>query len=643
MFGVCIFYVFNSIESQKAMMRVSETQNMMMKNLSQLIGFISFFISIVMGFLILYANKFLIRRRKKELGIYMTLGMDKMKISMVLVIETFIIGLCSLAVGLSLGVLLSQGLSIFTAKLFEADMTEFKFIFSQSSFLKSILCFGIIYAIVMIFNVFSISKCKLIDLIYGDKKNEELKVKKLWISVVIFIISVGSLAFSYYLIIDNGLRDLDKQFYGALLFAFIGTFLFFMSLSGFLLKVIQCSKSLYFRNLNMFVLRQINSKINTTYISMTFICLMLAVTIVALSSGMAVKQSMGAELRELAPYDASMIWEYNPKLETITSVSDELRKRGVDAEKYSRDLAEIKLYNTDISFVTIFDGQSVENSPYYISNLINKKLRAISLSDYNKALKMQGEDPITLDKNQFAINCNVPELQDYFLNYLKKYKTLNYNNTLLEAKFEKPLEYVYHVCIMKEDTGTIIIPDEIVDKASLNSIVLNMNYLEPEVEKKLISNVETLMEKQKKQEIQIYGLTKEIVYDSNIGLSAIMTFLTVYISIVFLLTSAAVLALQQLTEASDNKSRYNLLSKLGADRSMTNKALFIQIAIYFTVPLILAIIHGIVGISVANNVIVVFGKINVLPTIIFTTCIFIIIYGGYFLSTYFSSKNIVNR
>ncbi|MGL6175255.1 MAG: FtsX-like permease family protein, partial [Cellulosilyticaceae bacterium] len=176
-FSVCIFYVFNAIESQKAMMMVSETTDLMLQNLAMLIGYLSIFIAIVLGFLVLYANKFLVRRRKKELGLYMLLGMNKSKISFVLIIETMMIGLCSLVAGIILGIFLSQGLSVFTAQLFGTQMTQFKFVFSKSGLYKTIGCFGIVYLVVIIFNVMTLSKCKLIDLLYANKKNEIPKVK----------------------------------------------------------------------------------------------------------------------------------------------------------------------------------------------------------------------------------------------------------------------------------------------------------------------------------------------------------------------------------------------------------------------------------------------------------------------------------
>src|SRR5574344_1248288 len=159
-FAVAMFYTFNSLDAQTSMTTLNESNITTIKSIIDILKYLSIFISIVLGFLIVYANNFLIKRRKKEFGLYLTLGMSKRKVSMILVIETLLIGIISLAVGLLLGVFLSQFLSIFTAKLFEADMNTYKFIFSYSALIKTIIYFGIIFIFVMIFNVITLSKNK---------------------------------------------------------------------------------------------------------------------------------------------------------------------------------------------------------------------------------------------------------------------------------------------------------------------------------------------------------------------------------------------------------------------------------------------------------------------------------------------------
>ena len=177
--GVCIFYLFNSMDSQTAILEVTSRQSEMIDLLEQILSYISVFVSFILGFLIIYASRFLIKKRNKEFGVYMTLGMSKRKISLLLLIETFIIGLISLAFGLLLGIVLSQITSIFVANLFEANMSKFTFNFSKTALFKTILYFGIIYFIVMIFNTIIVNKNKLIDLLQASKKQEKIRIKSI--------------------------------------------------------------------------------------------------------------------------------------------------------------------------------------------------------------------------------------------------------------------------------------------------------------------------------------------------------------------------------------------------------------------------------------------------------------------------------
>ena len=298
--AVAIFYIFNSIDSQTAMMSISKSTMEIVQSLVNVLSYISVFVSVVLGFLIVYANNFLIKRRKKEIGIYMTLGMSKLKVSTILVLETVIVGVISLGIGLLLGIGLSQLLSIFTAKLFEADMTKFTFVFSSGALLSAIINFGFIYIIVMIFNIITLNRFKLIDLLYANRKNEKVKIKNGWLIFIIFIISIVLIGYAYKLLYDGALYVVGSDFLIMIILGTIGTFLFFLSVSGFLLKVVQMRKKTYYNGLNMFVLKQVNNKINTHVISTTVISLMLLLTIGILSSSLAMASAMNTTYEEIA-------------------------------------------------------------------------------------------------------------------------------------------------------------------------------------------------------------------------------------------------------------------------------------------------------------------------------------------------------
>lgn len=269
--GVAIFYIFNSLDSQQAMTDLSSSTKEIIRLMITMLGGVSVFVSCILAFLIVYANNFLIRRRKKEFGVYMTLGMGKGQISRILVGETFLIGLLSLAVGLFIGVLGAQFMSVLVVKMFEVDMESYVFVFSKTAFFKTILYFGIMYLAVLVFNTVSISKCSLIDLLSAGKKTEQIKMKKPAVCILLFLASAALLGVLYYLVAVTP-DKLDTGSYGIIiLLGCLATFLIFWSLSGFLLHMVKRNKKYYLKDLNAFVLRQINSKVNTTVFALSLI------------------------------------------------------------------------------------------------------------------------------------------------------------------------------------------------------------------------------------------------------------------------------------------------------------------------------------------------------------------------------------
>lgn len=656
MFGVCLFYMFNSIDAQTAMMKISSSQTEILKTLTQVIGYVSVFISVILGFLVVYANGFLMKRRKKELGVYMTLGMPKSEISRILIIETLFMGLLSLAVGLVAGIFLSQGMSVITAKLFEANLSRFIFTFSKGAFLKTLLYFGVIFLVVMIFNTISVSHLKLIDLLSASHKNQKLRINRLWISVVIFIISVGCLAAAYYLIEKNGMIQFTTEFFASLILGSIGTLLFFLSLSGFLLRVVQSNKKLYFKNLNMFVLRQFNSKINTAFVSVSVICIMLLMTIGTLSTGMSMSGVLSKNLKTTCAYDATFT-SYGGNVSTngattvtVSKGRDEnilgaMQKAKFDLSKWTDHYAQISVYTLKDKNANYSLFLSRENWPKlfgsYSDNMAKAPLAVMPLSGFNQLLKMRGKEPLALTENQYAINSNYENLIPVYNSILQSGKKITLNGKSLE-----PLAPVQSECFYDtgstEDIGTLVLPDSYVSGLKPAITFLNLNYKAGVTDSEFVSAAKAA---NKESEIPIYDSlnTKADIYQSAGGYQVMISYLALYIGIVFLIAAAAILALQQLSESSDNAERYGLLRKLGAEEKMIDHALFTQIALYFLLPLSLAIVHSIVGIHVANSVIVNLGHMDILSNIVMTAIIFVVVYGAYFLATYFGSKSMIRQ
>lgn len=656
--GVAIFYIFNSMDSQQAMLDISSSTKELIKFMLTALAGVSVFVSLILGFLIVYANNFLIKRRKKEFGIYMTLGMGKGKISKILFIETLIIGILSLVIGLIIGIFASQLMSVVVAKMFEADMTGYKFVFSKAAMIKTIIYFGIMYFLVMIFNTITISKYNLIDLITASRKNEKVKLKNPVVSVVMFLMSLGILGFAYYRVTVDVNELSQSGLIMAIALGVVGTFLFFWSLSGFLLKLVQSNKKIYLKDLNAFVLRQIDSKINTTVFSMSIICLMLFFTICILSSALALNKSMKSNLTEVTPADISIIKTMNLTegteeqiKESKLSIEDTLKKSSLDFNGSFNEYVEFTEYTApDITLKTTL-GQTIDDVLEQFPMLqVDSNEGIVKISDYNKAAKILKQEELTLNENEYIMLCDYENMKKFRDKALEIGTKININGKEYSPKYKECVEGFLCISTGHTNIGVILVPDEAVEGLSAETNYFTANYkgATDKEKQKVEDNIAALENDSYLKSIEgafdFDAMTKTAIYEASIGLGAIATFIGLYLGIIFLISGAAILALKELSESSDNIQRYEILRKIGTDERTINKALFRQIGIFFMMPLALAIVHSIFGIQVANTILSSMAATSgMLPSITMTALFILAIYGGYFIATYFGSKSIIKK
>lgn len=655
--GVAIFYVFNSIGSQTAMMTVSKSTSEILKLMTQILSGVSVFVSFILAFLIIYASRFLMKRRKKEFGVYMTLGMSKRKISLILFFETLFIGIISLTVGLLAGTVLSQFMSVVVADMFEADMTKFKFVFSESACIKTLIYFGIMYLVVMIFNTFNISKCKLIDLIYGNRKSEAVKLKNPWLCIIIFMVSACALGYSYYAVTEgiNEVLSTNKRMLAIIAIGSISTFFISWSLSGLILKIVKSNKKFYYKGLNSFTVRQISSKINTTVFSMTVICLMLFITICVLSSALSMKNSLNRSFESYAPRDVELskrcdidedLKDYVYTDEQIEgskmSIKEILDKLDFDYQKYFKNIEEYAIYtNNEVNLKSVLGDYYENASSKYSSLIYDHKVELMKLSDYNKLVKSLNLKKISLDDNQYAYVANYEMSVNLENNALKTNPKIVIDGKEYLPRYDKCVDGFYEMAGNKINDGFIVLPDSafVNSKKTFEFLVADYNGETDKIEEM----VNDLINRDYYKNTNLTINTKADIRDSSVGLGAIVTFIGLYLGIIFLISCAAILALKELSESSDNFIRFEMLRKIGVDEKDLNKALFRQIEIFFMFPLLIAIIHSIFGIKFSNYILKASGVSFDLNSIIMTAVFIVIIYGGYFVVTYFSSKNIIRE
>ena len=655
--GVAIFYVFNSIGSQTAMMTVSKSTSEILELMTPILSGVSVFVSFILAFLIIYASRFLMKRRKKEFGVYMTLGMSKRKISLILFFETLFIGIISLTVGLLAGTVLSQFMSVVVADMFEADMTKFKFVFSESACIKTLIYFGIMYLVVMIFNTFNISKCKLIDLIYGNRKSEAVKLKNPWLCIIIFMVSACALGYSYYAVTEgiNEVLSTNKRMLAIIAIGSISTFFIFWSLSGLILKIVKSNKKFYYKGLNSFTVRQISSKINTTVFSMTVICLMLFITICVLSSALSMKNSLNRSFESYAPRDVELSKrcdvdeeskDYGYTDEQIEgskmSIKEVLDKLDFDYQKYFKNIEEYAIYtNNEVNLKSVLGDYYENTSSKFPSLIYDYKVELMKLSDYNKLVKSLNLEKISLDDNQYAYVANYEMAVNLENDALKTNPKIVIDGKEYLPRYDKCVDGYYEMAGNKINDGFIVLPDSAFENSQKTFEFLVADY-NGETDK-IEEMVNDLINRDYYKNTNLTINTKADIRDSSVGLGAIVTFIGLYLGIIFLISCAAILALKELSESSDNFIRFEMLRKIGVDEKDLNKALFRQIGIFFMFPLLVAIIHSIFGIKFSNYILKTSGVSFDLNSIIMTAVFIVIIYGGYFVVTYFSSKNIIRE
>lgn len=635
--AVCIFYMFNSIYAQKDIMVVTETTAESMKALRQILSYISVFVAVVLGFLIVYANNFFIRRRKKELGVYMTLGMSKRNISMILMLETSFMAGMALVTGLLLGIFGSQMMSVFTAKIFEADLSAYRFVFAPDAAVKSVIYFGVIFLVVMLLNTITIGKYKLIDLLYGGRKNETIRIKNMKTAMKVFVASILCLAAAYALILNNGIIHVNLYFALSIILGTVGTLLFFWSLSGILIKIMQRNKRLYFKQLNMFVVRQFSSKINTNFVSLSVVCIVLLLVIGIFSTGYSMQNILSTQLRTEIPYEYSVIDYNNGETDTILSrLPSEIKDSSLIADSYEcveGTMAEGKVYYKE------YDVQIPETlAAYRFGDL---PMMFVSLSDYNGLRKLQGMEAVDLSENNYRILYD----KDTVRELAKQFHDKNINLTL-DGNVLSPVNEAEEFIMSNSGMGQIIfvVADAWMKNMNVDTMIWNVQCVSEDAAKEFGALLDNYQEKSERECAFVHYVSKQQVYESSVTTKAIIAFLAIYLGIVCMIACAAILAIQQLSEATDNVERYNLLKKLGVERRELNRALFIQILSYFLFPLLLAVIHSVVGLTVASReVIEVFGDMNVASTIFATSVFIVLVYGSYFLLTYVGSKSVINK
>lgn len=634
--GVAVFYIFNAIETQTAMMEVSQTKAAIIDSMNGIMSGVSIFVSLVLGYLIVYASRFMLKKRKREFGIYLTLGMGRIRLAAMLWLETIWMGLISLAVGLLAGMGISQLMSLIVSNLFQADVSRYEFVISGEAVGKSILYFLLIYLVVMIFNTLSVSRARLAEFLTAGRKKEKNFLKKPLFSGLVFLLAAVMLGTAYYNVTANQqAMTTETDVLTQVLLGILGTFLVFWSLSGFLMTAAGKFRKLYYRRLNSFAVGELSNKLNSTVMACSVICLLLFMTICLLFTTIARKEYKDQEAAKLAPVSVSM----SKEMTDSQSIFDIMEVRGISMEDF-QDLVSVYTYHLDEVTNYTLIGES------YGEEYDDQKAEVMKVGDYNRAARVYHMPEYKLEEDEYLIVAD-QEGAVYIRNRgLADDREITIKGKSYHAKENTCQDGYLLMSYQPQNSGILLVPDSVKlreEEQYKNYVMGDYRNKSREFAQEMDQNFAQILNPEQSAYETVQVTTQSAIYDDSIGTSAMYIFLGLYLGICFLISGSAVLALKILSDSADSKGKYQILQKLGCEEKEIRRALRRQNGLIFLMPLLLAAVHSIFGIQVCREMLSIYGSQGSALAMGVTLALTGFIYGGYFLLSHKCAVKIVKE
>lgn len=298
--SIMMFYSFNALLSQGFYTDLSPDMGRMYQLMKMFIQALSVLIGVIVMFLVVSSNLFFMKRRRREFATYILLGMKKMHLALIILIENVLCAVVSLIVGLGLGILVSQFTSPYISSLFDFPPDMFTFSISQEALLFTTELFCVIFAVSSLITSLCISRVRLAILFKSSLVSDRFKLRNPYVLFALFVVSLVCIGYSYSLLKFWLSTHADSSVFAqATLFVTLGTALFFFSLSGFIVVITKSIKPLYLRGLNCYVVRQFAKSVNSAWASLTLVCATVFVALCGLSLGFAVVSSIDGQLKDI--------------------------------------------------------------------------------------------------------------------------------------------------------------------------------------------------------------------------------------------------------------------------------------------------------------------------------------------------------
>ena len=699
--GVTVFYAFNTISMQVDIAGIDEEG--LAQVMGSILGDLTYFLAGVMAFLMVYANNFIMKRRKKEFGLYQVLGMGRGRVATIMALETVIVSVVAFVAGIVLGVGLSQLMTFFTASLFKTQIANFHFFFSVHAFNLTLACMLVMFVLTLLLNLRAVRRTKLIELMGAERRNESIKTRNPWIAIAIFAVGVVLVGVAYYRLLRDGfpltatdskLQEAMNQFGITTAMVTVGTFALFWGLSGMLIRLLQSLRSVYWRGLNMFTVRQLSAKVNTVCFSMGVIAMILFLAITSVTCGMSIANVMNENLERYTPADMSQTYIYytpetldyykeyvNPSEADRMVLADTTvdlyaawhgDRKGKSADNNDETGKKVSIADVAGEHVQIdsylsypLGGSDPSVTPSEMCKTMGEKLpRAFGgsnadtmglfvtpASQYNKLRQMMGEEPVSIGLDQYLLTCDMGgDLGDLYTKYMAGGHTLTLGGHELKPATDKSDKDTAAIAnsAMGSNPGTVVVADELLSQLNLQpySSSLLVNYKQgmdtTEADESIKYTVlDNLLVDGKEPGSWGIFITRSEMYTQAAQMNGMISYLAIYIGFVLVVACAAILSIQQLSNVADGSRSYRVLAQIGCDDRQIRHSVMAQQAVFFLFPLAVGLAHSFVALKVIIELVNTFGNMSIGGTVGLTCAIFLAAYGGYFLVTYLMSAGMV--
>lgn len=589
-----LLYAFNALPSHPVMQSLSGAKEMLTTVMSQYMGLLSYLILGAIAFLIVYSTNFVLGRRKKELGLYATLGMKKHQIIGTLFFETMLVNIFALLLGFTFGLVLLVLLAHIASEFFMANY--FGNLFFLDS--KSISLLGYSYLatslIVGVMEVSTFRKKQIISLIQenGVKKSRLIKENSVLQLLIFIISSIVIISASLYFSDYHHLSILKN--WGVLLVSVLVVFviLFYNTLSHFLLRVVKRVSCLYYNKLNSFKIRQFSKQADSNSVTLAVLSLTLTLALSLLVFGGSSYTTMNHELNRYSPFDLQInLYRGSEFHYGNEGVKDRLKADGFDFDVV-KDEYVYSTYTSELTYKDIIDTSQLWE---HDKGLRDSKVRILGISAYNHLRQLQGQKAVTLADDGYLVNANYKGTIKQIHEFLTQKKDLVIGGYSLKLSSSKPLDTVYFLSsVGLNDSGTIVVPDKVVQGLNEDFTTYVVNYKENVDKRKIETFLKDWVENHyftvDGAEVSDFTYqTKVRLSEIYIGFMGVIVLVLIFISVVFIIISLSILSLQISTSALDSINDYRILYLLGNKKKQNKKILIHQIISYFFVPLLLAV------------------------------------------------------